>query len=326
MKPKGVDDEIKDYSLKFSPGKSACKLPIDIEDGLKPLDDFMEIPCDRIVEYQRKQGSDFLPWPKEKFELLVSSVKAAGVIEPVTVRPLASSDGMFEMLAGEHRWKASIEAERKSVPAHVMRECSDEMAAHVFSVTNVLRRDNSIRDRINGWWHYFQLTSHKREADIQQLISANIITQEMREKARTEERNIRRYIKMHDLIDELIDLMDQKRLGAVAGEQYAYLSKEQQVALLDYKHNLNSAEKAKALRSLAEGGSWSKEEIEKIIFPNEKSTVMTLTAVSNRVKTIIRDTLPQSAYNEAEEIIRKALAEYMERHPDLVSPQSKQTK
>lgn len=131
---------------------------------------------------------------------------------------------------------------------------------------------------------------------------------------------------MHDLIDELIDLMDQKRLGAVAGEQYAYLSKEQQVALLDYKHNLNSAEKAKALRSLAEGGSWSKEEIEKIIFPNEKSTVMTLTAVSNRVKTIIRDTLPQSAYNEAEEIIRKALAEYMERHPDLVSPQSKQTK
>ena len=157
-----VDDPIEEFEdLEFNPESAAAKLPVDITGGITPMSDFMEIPVDRLIPYTQKKSSDFNEWPQERFELLVTSVKEKGILEAITVRPYIDSDNMFEILAGEHRWKAAREAGLTTIPAHVVRNCDDELAETIFSLTNVLRRENSFRDKVNGWWHYAQSIRYK---------------------------------------------------------------------------------------------------------------------------------------------------------------------
>lgn len=325
MKPKRADDPIS-FDMEFDPAISAGKMPTNITGGIKPMSDFMEIPSNKIVEYQNKQASDFRPWPEEKFQLMVDSIKKVGIIEPITVRPLFGAEDTYEILAGEHRWKAGKEADLKTIPAHVLRECSDEMASHIFSMTNVLRRDNSIRDKINGWWHYVQAIHYKRDTEIQKLVDEGILKQEIINEAKSGMRSVYRYARMHNLIDELIDLADQKHLSLGAGEQLSYLTEKQQADLLPYKHSINDRTKAEQLHKLAvgklDGKEWSKAEIEQILFPTKKTNAITLKTVTTQVGNLIRDKLPKTAYGEVEGIVAKALDEFIKDHPEYQKPEN----
>lgn len=309
-----------EFDWGFDPAAAASKLPSDITGGIQPLSDFMEIPVDRIVEYQNKKESDFKPWPEERFLMLVNSIAKNGVIEPVTVRPLPTDPSKYEMLAGEHRWKASMACKKKRIPAHVLRDCSDEQASDIFSITNVLRRDNSLRDRVNGWWHYTQAIRYKRQEELEQLITEGIISADVAEEAKSGMRQIYRYARMHNLIDELLDLADQKHLSVAAGEQLSYLTPEQQQSLLVYKHMLNDKVKATMLHKLAagelEGKNWCQSSIEEILFPKEKNSPITIKQVSTKIGLLIQERIPKSYYNQAAEIVEKALDAFLEQHPE----------
>ena len=85
-KPKIPMDD--DYDIDMSsPAAVLAKLPGNIAGNLKPLSSYMEIPCDKLIEYQDKRDFDFQPWPEGKFELLVESIRSVGVLEAITVRP-----------------------------------------------------------------------------------------------------------------------------------------------------------------------------------------------------------------------------------------------
>lgn len=327
MKPKRPTDPI-DFDMEFNPAIAAGKMPTNITGGIKPLSDFMELPCSKIVEYQNKQASDFRPWSDEKFQLLVDSIKRVGVIEPITVRPLSGAEDAYEILAGEHRWKGCKEAGLKTIPAHVLRDCGDEMASDVFSMTNVLRRDNSIRDKINGWWHYVQAIHYKRGADIQRLVDDGILKQEVIDEAKSGMRSVYRYARMHNLIDEFVDLADQKHLSLVAGEQLSFLTEKQQADLLPYKHSVNDKTKAEQLHKLAvgklEGKVWGKTEIEEILFPSKKSNAFTLKNVTAQVGNLIRDKVPKEAYGEVEGVVARALDEFIQAHPEYQKPENRE--
>lgn len=331
MKPKKATDAMKDYfSDEFSPENSAKKLPINVTGGVEPLSDFMNIPCDRIVPYQAKKDSDFEEWPAEKFLQLVESISENGVIEPVTVRPLPNSPDKYEMLAGEHRWKASMQAKKKTVPAHVLRDCSDETAAYVFSVTNVLRRDNRIRDLVNGWWQYTQAVRFKSAEKIQALVDEGIISADVQDKAEKAQRTIRRYASMHNLIDELLDLADQKKISIVVGEHLSIIDQDKQEDLLPYRKYLNNAVKAQKLKSLAKGEledsasttdnpkfkEWNQENIEEILFSLGKGPDYSLRGVSTRIKATLKNKVSKSAYKEVEALIEETVDTYLQEHPD----------
>ena len=253
MRPKRANDDIGEFDLGFDPSISAGKMPTDVTGGMEALSDFMTIPCDKLVPYQSKKDSDFQPLSDEKFQMLLESVKENGVIEPVIVRPLKNDKERFELLAGEHRWKASRAAGFKTIPAHVMRKCDDKTAADIFAITNLVRRENSIRDKINGWWHYTQAIHYKRGGQIQQMLNEGIISPEVHQEAKASMRQVYRYANLHRLIEELLEMVDAKKLSIVSAEQLSYLTEPQQRDLLAYKPYLNSPTKAKALKALSQG-------------------------------------------------------------------------
>lgn len=296
------------------------RMPTNITGILNPMSEYAEIPCKNIVAYQNKRDSDFREWPAEEFQALVESVKANGVIEAVIVRPLKDTPGTYEMLAGEHRWKASKAAELPTIPARILAKCDDEKAECIFSITNVLRRTNSIRDRVNGWWHYVEATRYKRTDSIDAMVEEGIISPQIVMEANKGIRTVYKYAKLHDLIDELLTMVDQKHIGIEAGNELAALSVSQQTDLLPFKHNLNKAAKVSQLKQLAqgkiEGMEWNEESIKSILFSEKQTKATTLKDVATRVKTIVSERMVQSAYADVENIVIQAIDTYLEEHPE----------
>jgi ParB family chromosome partitioning protein len=69
---------------------------------------------------------------------LAASITANGVVQPVLVRPQAN--GRFQLIAGERRWRASMQAGKKTIPA-ILRQVSDEQAMEITIVENLQRAD-----------------------------------------------------------------------------------------------------------------------------------------------------------------------------------------
>ncbi len=69
---------------------------------------------------------------------LAASITANGVVQPILVRP--QTNGRFQLIAGERRWRASIQAGKKTIPA-ILRQVSDEQAMEITIVENLQRED-----------------------------------------------------------------------------------------------------------------------------------------------------------------------------------------
>ncbi len=94
-----------------------------------------EIPLELIDRnpYQTRSQVD-----DERLAELAASITANGVVQPVLVRPL--SNGRFQLIAGERRWRASERAGKKTIPA-LLRQVSDEQAMEITIVENLQRAD-----------------------------------------------------------------------------------------------------------------------------------------------------------------------------------------
>jgi ParB family transcriptional regulator, chromosome partitioning protein len=94
-----------------------------------------EIPLDQIDPnpFQTRSHVD-----EEQLAELAASITANGVVQPVLVRPL--SNGRFQLIAGERRWRASQRAAKATIPA-ILRQVSDEQAMEITIVENLQRAD-----------------------------------------------------------------------------------------------------------------------------------------------------------------------------------------
>jgi ParB family chromosome partitioning protein len=102
----------------------------DAESG-KPL----EIQVDQI---DRNPFQTRTVMNEDQLAELAASITANGVVQPILVRPLAG--GRFQLIAGERRWRASMLAGKKTIPA-VLRQVSDEQAMEITIVENLQRAD-----------------------------------------------------------------------------------------------------------------------------------------------------------------------------------------
>lgn len=317
---KKKDPLMDDYELDIAPPEEAAKKMVgDITGGAKPLTEYMDIPCDRIIEYQSKKDSDFKPWPEAKFQDLVESIRQVGVLQPIVVRMAKDHFETYEILAGEHRWKASIEAGKRTIPARIMRTCDDEIAGAIFSITNTLQREASERDKINGWWHYLNTIRYKREAELKQLVDEGVLPAELNKKG-LNLRQIYRLAKLHDLPEEFLVQIDEQKLGTTAAYELTRLTPEQQQFLIPYKDSIKSqglAEKlAKLGRGEIEGMIWSKKTVEDILFPKKGRGVSTVRDAARQAKEVIAKRLNPTYYNKTSEVLSEALDMYFKKHPE----------
>ncbi len=111
------------------PGSSTVKAPV--ERG----SDVMELELDHIIPNRFQPRHDF---PEEALQELSESIRLNGLLQPIVVR--RKGDGLYELIAGERRWRASQRAGLQTIAAYV-RNCTDDEAIVLALVENIQRND-----------------------------------------------------------------------------------------------------------------------------------------------------------------------------------------
>lgn len=189
----------------------------------------------------------------ERMQELVESVKEHGILTPVLLRPCGVDE--YEMISGHRRMHAAQLAGFTTVPS-IIREMDDD-AAVVFMVDSNIQREELLPSE-KAFAFKMKMDAMRRQGERNDLKStsnqndwrletADIIS----EQVGTSKAQVRRYVRLTELIPELLDLVDQKRLQFTVAVDISYIDKEIQKWLYEYIRDNGSvrANQIAALRS-----------------------------------------------------------------------------
>ena len=277
----------------------------------------------RIYDIPLSEIDDFPDHPfkvklDEDMNQLVQSIKERGIITPVTLRP--KEDGRYEIVSGHRRKKACELAGFDTVKAEVREMTRDE--AIILMVESNLQR-SVILPSEKAFSYKMRLEAMNRQGQRTDLTcgplvhkldgvkSRDIIAYGANESAR----QVSRYIRLTELIPELLDLVDEGRIAFRPAVELSYLQKEEQSALLEqitYVDATPSLAQAIKLKRFSQDGKLNNEVIESIMSeekPNQKEKINIKYAEARRF-------IPASVpYERTGEYILKAL-EYYHRYQE----------
>ncbi len=163
---------------------------------------------------------------------LVTSIKENGVIVPVMVRPDGSG---YEMISGHRRMHAAKLAGLKTIPA-IIKEMTDDEATIAMVDSNMQREQILPSER--AFSLKMKMDALKRQGERNDLTSDREGPRlAARDAGKTEgisATQVKRYIRLTELIPEMLELVDNKRLSITLGVEISYLSKNVQEWLLEY--------------------------------------------------------------------------------------------
>lgn len=190
-------------------------------------------------------------------EQTVESIKQIGVVSPLIVRP--DPEGGFEILSGHRRLHAAQLAGLETVPV-IVKEMDDD-AAIIFMVDSNLQRENilpserafSYKMKLEAMKHQGERSDLQFETTSRQLgeklqTSVAVMSEEMGES----QRQIQRFIRLTNLIPEILDMVDEKKIAFNPAVELSYLKPSEQKEFLeamDYAQASPSLSQAQRLKS-----------------------------------------------------------------------------
>ena len=197
----------------------------------------------RIYDIPLSEIDDFPDHPfkvklDEDMDQLVQSIKERGIITPVTLRP--KEDGRYEIVSGHRRRKACELAGFDTVKAEVREMTRDE--AIILMVESNLQR-SVILPSEKAFSYKMRLEAMNRQGQRTDLTSVPVAqkstSRELLGKEVGESQDqVRRYIRLTELIPELLDLVDEGRIAFRPAVELSYLQKDEQSVLLEQKEQL----------------------------------------------------------------------------------------
>ena len=269
-----------------------------------------EIPLDEIDEfpehpYKVKDDEDMMN--------LVESIRENGVLTPATVRK--KEDGKYEMLSGHRRWRACQLLGMDTLRCEIVE--LDRDAATIFMCDSNLQRTTILPsekafaykmrlDAMNRQGKRTDLTSAPVEQKLKGMSSRDMLAKEVGEGSE----QIRRYIRLTELIPELLEMVDDNKIALRPAVEISYLPKKLQKELLDnieMEACTPSHDQTLRMRNLLRQNKLTPEVITMIMQeekPNQKEKIILR---DDRTRNLLPKNLPVS---QREEYIIKALEHY----------------
>ena len=238
----------------------------------------------RIYDIPLSEIDDFPDHPfkvklDEDMDQLVQSIKERGIITPVTLRP--KEDGRYEIVSGHRRKKACELAGFDTVKAEVREMTRDE--AIILMVESNLQR-SAILPSEKAFSYKMRLEAMNRQGQRSDLTSTPVVSksrsnEELGSEHGESREQVRRYIRLTELIPELLDLVDEGRIAFRPAVELSYLQKEEQGALLEqiaYADATPSLAQAIKLKRFSQDGKLTNEVIESIMSeekPNQREKI-----------------------------------------------------
>ena len=282
-------------------------MPIDSENlALKGLDDLFSTEENRQEE-QREQVQqipiDALhPFTNHPFKVLddeamtrtVESIAQYGVLAPLIARPRPDGDG-YEIISGHRRQYAAKLAGLDTLPVIVRN--MDDNAAVLLMVDSNLQREHILPSE-RAFAYKMKLEAIKNQGATSDLTSSQIGTKlradEKVAQDSGESRNqIQRFVRLTNLIPELLDMVDEKKISFNPAVELSYLDESQQrdfLEAMDGTQNAPSVSQAQQLKKMAQCGEFTYEKAFDILGQEKKSEQDTVTIKND----ILRKYFPRS--------------------------------
>ena len=200
--------------------------------GVMNEESAMEIELKSITPFR---SHPFKVLNDEKMEDLINSIKENGVITPVLIRPTEKNH--YEMISGHRRMYAARKAGLATIPA-IVREMSDDEAVIAMVDANIQREELLPSEK--AFAYKMKLNAMKRQAgrpskDNPCQSGTNLRSDEELSKHVGESaRSIQRYIRLTELIPELLDMVDNKKIQFTVAVDISYIDKEMQKWIYEY--------------------------------------------------------------------------------------------
>ena len=282
-------------------------MPIDSGNlALKGLDDLFSTEENRQEE-QREQVQqipidELHPFTNHPFKVLddeamtrtVESIAQYGVLAPLIARPRPDGDG-YEIISGHRRQHAAELAGLDTLPV-IVREMTDD-AAVILMVDSNLQRENILPSE-RAFAYKMKLEALKNQSARLDLTSAQIgrkleAADIVGQEAGESRNQVRRFIRLTNLIPELLDMVDEKKISFNPAVELSYLDESQQrdfLEAMEDTQNAPSLSQAQQLKKMAQQGEFSYEKAFDVMGQEKKSEQDTVTIKND----ILRKYFPRS--------------------------------
>ena len=221
-------------STKLRPGQKLKLKSVEELLGVSNEESAMDIEIEKIRPFK---DHPFKVVDDDKMQDLVESIRVNGILSPVLIRPIGND--IYEMVSGHRRMHAASILGMECVPA-IIREMTDDEAVVKMVDANIQREEllpsekafayKMKMDAMRRQGARTDLTSGQNDQKLSGKISRDILADELGESSK----QIQRYIRLTELIPELLDYVDQKRIQFTVAVEISYIDQEIQKWLFEY--------------------------------------------------------------------------------------------
>ena len=249
------------------------------------LEKIQEIP---LTELHPFKNHPFKVKDDEAMMETADSIKQYGVLVPAIARP--DPEGGYELVAGHRRHRASELAEKETMPV-IVRDLDDD-AATIIMVDSNLQRESLLPSE-RAFAYKMKLEAVKHQGARTDLTSRQLgeksqtSIQKVADQAGESQRQVQRYIRLTELIPELMDMVDEKKIALNPAYELSFLKKEEQVDLLDAMDSEQatpSLSQAQRLKKYSQEGHLTLDIMRVILGEEKKSDLDRVTFTSDTLR------------------------------------------
>ena len=251
------------------------------------LEKIQEIPLSELHSFK---NHPFKVKDDEAMMETADSIKQYGVLVPAIARP--DPEGGYELVAGHRRHRASELAEKETMPV-IVRDLDDDAATIIMVDSNLQRESLLPSERAFAYKMKLDAMKHQGErvdltcSQVGNKLEGKKSSEILAEQVGQSKNQIFRYIRLTELIPELLDMVDEKKIALNPAYELSFLKKEEQVDLLDAMDSEQatpSLSQAQRLKKYSQEGHLTLDMMRVIMGEEKKSDLDRVTFTSDTLR------------------------------------------
>lgn len=250
---------------------------------------------EKVVEVALSQLQPFQNHPfqvrdDQAMQETADSIREYGVLVPAIARP--DPNGGYELIAGHRRHRASQLAGKETMPV-IIRELDDDAATIIMVDSNLQRETLLPSERAFAYKMKLEAMKHQGErvdltcAQVGHKLEGKKSRDILAEQVGQSRNQVQRYIRLTELISELLELVDERKIALNPAYELSFLKKEEQTKLLDAmesEQTTPSLSQAQRLKKFSQEGHLSLDVMRAILSEEKKSEVDRVTLTSDTLR------------------------------------------
>ena len=279
--------------------KDLSKMPLPkLDDLFTTEEERTNANLEKVIDIKISDIDDFPDHPfkvieNEEMYNMRDSIKENGVLVPALVRP--KENGRYEMVSGHRRKFASELANKETIPC-IVRNLSDDEAIIIMVDSNLQREEILPSEKAFAYKMKLEALSHQgKRTDLTsdqlwEKLCGKYSVQVLADEVGDSKSQIQRYIRLTELIPELLDLVDEKQIALSPAVELSFLTDEQQYAVLDcIECNVATPSHAQAIRlkKMSQEGTLTTDEIEDILSEEKPNQIPKIKFNATRIRNVL---------------------------------------